>query len=79
MSRDAAKAVEGADLVIVSVPVGASGDVARQIAPSLKPGATLTDVGSTKASVIAQMAPHVPEGVHFIPGHPDRRHRAFRS
>jgi cyclohexadieny/prephenate dehydrogenase len=67
---DAAKAVEGADLVIVSVPVGASGDVAREIAPGLKHGATLTDVGSTKSSVIAQMAPHVPAGVHFIPGHP---------
>jgi cyclohexadieny/prephenate dehydrogenase len=67
---DAAEAVRGADLVIVSVPVGASGAVAAEIAPALKPGAILTDVGSTKASVIAQMQPHVPEGVHFIPGHP---------
>jgi cyclohexadieny/prephenate dehydrogenase len=66
----AAEAVKGADLVIVSVPVGSSGAVAEQIAPNLKPGAILTDVGSTKASVIAQMAPHVPEGVHFIAGHP---------
>ncbi|WP_137132177.1 prephenate/arogenate dehydrogenase family protein [Rhizobium sp. FY34] len=66
----AAEAVIDADLVIVSVPVGSSGAVAEQIAPNLKAGAILTDVGSTKASVIAQMAPHVPEGVHFIPGHP---------
>jgi cyclohexadieny/prephenate dehydrogenase len=66
----AADAVDGVDLVIVSVPVGSSGAVAEQIAPRLKAGAILTDVGSTKASVIAQMAPHVPEGVHFIPGHP---------
>jgi cyclohexadieny/prephenate dehydrogenase len=66
----AAEAVKGADLIIVSVPVGSSGMVAEQIAPSLKPGTILTDVGSTKASVIAQMAPHVPQGVHFIPGHP---------
>ena len=66
----AADAVEGADLVIVSVPVGASEAVARQIAPHLKPGAIVTDVGSTKASVIAQMAPHMPKNVHFIPGHP---------
>ena len=66
----AADAVEGADLVIVSVPVGASEAVARQIAPRLKPGAIVTDVGSTKASVIAQMAPHMPKTVHFIPGHP---------
>ena len=66
----AADAVEGADLIIVSVPVGASEAVARQIAPHLKPGAIVTDVGSTKASVIAQMAPHMPKSVHFIPGHP---------
>ena len=42
----------------------------QEIAPALKQGAILTDVGSTKASVIAQMQPHVPAGVHFIPGHP---------
>ncbi|MFN4011240.1 MAG: prephenate/arogenate dehydrogenase family protein [Pannonibacter sp.] len=67
---DAGEAVVNADLVIVSVPVGASEAVARTIAPHLKPGAILTDVGSTKASVVSQMAPHIPEGVHFIPGHP---------
>ncbi|MFP1631114.1 prephenate/arogenate dehydrogenase family protein [Zhengella sp. ZM62] len=67
---DAGDAVRGADLVIVSVPVGASGAVAKAIAGALEPGAILTDVGSTKRSVIEQMAPHVPEGVHFIPGHP---------
>lgn len=66
----AEEAVRDADLVIVSVPVGASGAVAEQIAPALKPGAILTDVGSTKASVISQIEPHVPAGVHFIPGHP---------
>jgi len=69
-ASDLADAVRGADLVIVSVPVGASGAVAQAIRPALKPGAILTDVGSTKGSVIAQMVPHVPAGVHFIPGHP---------
>ena len=69
-STDARDAVRDADLVIVSVPVGSSGAVAAEIAPALKQGAILTDVGSTKLSVIAQMAPHVPAGVHFIPGHP---------
>ncbi len=67
-----ADAVSDADLIIVSVPVGASEEVAKQIAPHLKVGAIVTDVGSTKASVIAQMAPHMPEHVHFIPGHPWR-------
>lgn len=69
-ATDAKVAVADADLIIVSVPVGSSGAVAIDIASALKPGAILTDVGSTKASVIAQMAPHVPAGVHFIPGHP---------
>lgn len=67
---DPAEAVVDADLVIVSVPVGSSGAVAERIASSLKAGAIVTDVGSTKASVIAQMQPHMPEHVHFIPGHP---------
>ncbi len=69
-TTDPAEAVRDADLVIVSVPVGVSGDVAKAIKDTLKPGAILTDVGSTKSSVIEQMLPHVPEGVHFIPGHP---------
>jgi cyclohexadieny/prephenate dehydrogenase len=68
--QEARDCVRDADLVIVSVPVGASGAVAEEIAASLKPGAILTDVGSTKASVIGQMLPFVPESVHFIPGHP---------
>src|SRR5690606_5967586 len=67
---DSAAAVRDADCVVVSVPVGSSADVAREIAGALKPGAILTDVGSTKSSVIEQMAPFLPEGVHFIPGHP---------
>ncbi|CTQ69329.1 prephenate/arogenate dehydrogenase family protein [Roseibium alexandrii] len=69
-SVDAAVAVEGADLVILCVPVGANEAIAKWIAPALKKGAILTDAGSTKGSVVAQVAPHVPEGVHFIPGHP---------
>jgi cyclohexadieny/prephenate dehydrogenase len=69
-STDAAKAVRDADLVIVSVPVGVSGDVAAAIAPALKDGAIVSDVGSTKTSVVAQMAPHLPDTVHFVPAHP---------
>lgn len=63
-------AVKNADLVIISVPVGASADVARDIAPHLKAAALVTDVGSTKASVIAQMQPELPDNINFIPGHP---------
>ena len=66
----AAEAVAGADLVVLAVPVGAMGPVAREIAPHLAPGATVTDVGSVKQAVIEAVAPHIPAGVHFIPGHP---------
>jgi cyclohexadieny/prephenate dehydrogenase len=69
-STDPAVAAADADLVVVSVPVGASGEVAEAIAPVLKEGAIVTDVGSTKGSVIAQMRPRLPANVHFIPGHP---------
>ena len=65
-----AEAVEGADLVVLCVPVGVMGSVAAQIAPALTPGATVTDVGSVKADVIAQVSPHLPDNVHFVPGHP---------
>ena len=68
--RNAAEAVKGADLVILSVPVGACGALAAEIAPHLRPGAILTDVGSVKAAVVRDIAPHVPKGVHFVPGHP---------
>ncbi|TCT11797.1 prephenate dehydrogenase [Tepidamorphus gemmatus] len=69
-ASDPADAARGADLVIVSVPVGASGTVAEAIAPALKPGAIVSDVGSVKTSVVRQMAPHIPDGVHFVPAHP---------
>ncbi|MEP7030985.1 MAG: prephenate/arogenate dehydrogenase family protein [Pseudolabrys sp.] len=65
-----AAAVEGADLVIVSIPVGACGDVAKEIGPHLKAGAIVSDVGSVKGAVVRDMAPHLPKNVHFVPAHP---------
>lgn len=66
----AAAAVAGADLVVLAVPVGAMTAIATEIGPQLKPGATVTDVGSVKQAVIAAVAPHIPDGVAFVPGHP---------
>jgi cyclohexadieny/prephenate dehydrogenase len=66
----AAEAVEGADLVVLCVPVGAMGAVAAEIAPHLAQGATVSDVGSVKRAVIEAVGPHLPEHVHFIPAHP---------
>jgi cyclohexadieny/prephenate dehydrogenase len=65
-----AAAVEGADLVIVCIPVGAYSTVAKEIGAHLAPGAIVSDVGSVKGSVLRDMAPHLPANAHFIPAHP---------
>jgi cyclohexadieny/prephenate dehydrogenase len=70
VAETGAEAAKDADLIVVAVPVGACGAVAREIAASLKPGAILSDVGSVKGSVARDMGPFVPKGVHFIPAHP---------
>ena len=67
---DPAAAVQQADLVVFCTPVGAFGEIAAQIGSHLKTGAILTDVGSVKMAVLRDVGPHVPDGVHFIPGHP---------
>jgi cyclohexadieny/prephenate dehydrogenase len=65
-----AEAVRDADLVILCIPVGACGQVAQEIAPYLKPGAVVSDVGSVKGAVAREMAPHLPASAHFVPAHP---------
>jgi cyclohexadieny/prephenate dehydrogenase len=65
-----AAAVEGADLVIVSIPVGECGTVAKEIGPHLAAGAVVSDVGSVKGAIVRDMAPYLPKNVHFIPAHP---------
>lgn len=67
---DAGAAVRDADCVILCTPVGAMTSVAKAIAPTLKQGAIVTDVGSVKQSVQDSLLPLLPEHVHFIPGHP---------
>ena len=66
----AADAAKDADLVVLCIPVGAMEAVAREIGPVLKPGATVSDVGSVKKAVIAAVAPHIADDVHFVPAHP---------
>jgi len=65
-----ASAVVGADLVIVCAPVGVCGEIAREIAPHLKPGAIVSDVGSVKGAIVRDMGAHLPAGTHFVPAHP---------
>ena len=65
-----AAAVDGADLVIVCIPVGTCGVVAREIGPHLAAGAIVSDVGSVKGSIVRDMASHLPNTVYFVPAHP---------
>ena len=69
-TTDVAAGVRDADLVILCVPVGVCGTVAEAMCAGLKPGCIVSDVGSVKASVVAQVQPHLPQGVHFVPAHP---------
>jgi len=68
---DPAKAVEGADMVVVAVPLGAMAAVLEAMRPGLAAGAVLTDVGSAKCSVLEAARSAfgaVPE--NFVPAHP---------
>ena len=67
---DPADAVAGADLIVLAVPVMAMGAATAAAAAGMKPGATLTDVGSVKGAVADAMAAAAPAGVFVIPGHP---------
>ena len=67
---DSLAAATGADCVVLCTPVGTYGDLARALAPALAPGCIITDVGSIKRIVSRDVAGHLPDGVHLIPGHP---------
>lgn len=69
-TTDLGKAVTDAQMVILCVPVGANAEVAEKISGHLMDGAIVTDVGSVKSAVVRDVGPLIPEGVHFIPGHP---------
>ncbi len=70
VEEDPARAVQGCDAVVFCVPVGAYAEVMAKIAPHLMPGAIVTDVGSTKMSVVRDLGPLMPPGVHLVPAHP---------
>ena len=69
-SLDPAEAAKDADLVVICTPLGAYDDTAKAVAPALKPGAVVSDVGSVKTIAIRDIGPHLPKGVHLVPGHP---------
>ena len=70
VTDDPAVAVKNADLVVIATPLSTYVDIGKAIAPHLKPGAIVTDVGSVKELVVRDFAPLLPKGVHLVPGHP---------
>jgi cyclohexadieny/prephenate dehydrogenase len=70
VTGDPAEATAGADIVVIATPLSAYAAIGKRIKPGLKNGAILTDVGSVKQMAIRDLLPHVPPGVHFVPGHP---------
>jgi cyclohexadieny/prephenate dehydrogenase len=70
VTTDAAAAARDADLVVLCTPLSAYGEIGRAIAPVLKPGAIVSDVGSVKSAVVRELKPLLPPGVHLVPGHP---------
>ncbi|MFQ5784590.1 MAG: prephenate/arogenate dehydrogenase family protein [Alphaproteobacteria bacterium] len=69
-TNDPGAAAEGADLVMLCTPLGAYRAIGEAIGPRLAPGAIVSDVGSVKGAAIDILAPHLPAGVHLVPGHP---------
>ncbi len=69
-AADLPAAVVDADCVILCAPVGANAAIGRAIAPALKRGAIVSDVGSVKSAVIAELAPILPAHAHLVPAHP---------
>jgi len=65
-----AAAVEGADLVVLCTPVGTYGTLMQQIAPHLKAGCVLSDIGSIKSQAVKDILPHLPKNVSYVPSHP---------
>ena len=67
---DPADVLSEADIVMICTPVGSYADLARRIGPFLRAGTIVSDVGSVKQVMIDTFGPHLPEGVHLVPGHP---------
>lgn len=69
-TTDLKDAVKDADLVVLCSPVGAIVDRCREMAPHLKSGCLVTDVGSVKAPLVRDIEPLLPDGVPYVPAHP---------
>lgn len=70
MGQGAAHSVEQADLVVLATPVGTFASIVKEIAPRMKRGAVLTDVGSVKGALVRTIEEFLPSTVHYVPAHP---------
>ena len=68
--QDPAAACMDADLIMLSAPVGSFPGLVKSIAPALKKGSVLTDVGSVKGILVREIEKMMPKDVHYIGGHP---------
>lgn len=64
------EAVDGADLVVLATPVFAMDELLRAVAPRLRQGALVTDVGSVKATLAETLPGLLPRGAHYVGAHP---------
>ena len=70
VTTEVAVAAAGADLVMICTPLGVYSEIAEAMAPALEAGAIVSDVGSVKRTAFSDIQPHLPAGVHLVPGHP---------
>jgi cyclohexadieny/prephenate dehydrogenase len=70
VTDDPATAVRDADLVVIAAPLGAYAEIVKRMAPALKAGAVVSDVGSVKGPVVRDLPGLLPKTVHLVPGHP---------
>jgi len=68
--EQAERALARADLVVLGAPVSVIVEQLSHLGPLFAPGATVTDVGSTKRAIVEAARTHIPAGVHFVGGHP---------
>jgi prephenate dehydrogenase len=69
-TTELAEAARGADLILLACPVGQMQALCEELAPIIKAGAIVTDVGSTKLEIVEKCAPIFGSKAHFIGGHP---------
>jgi prephenate dehydrogenase len=69
-TMDAKQGVADADIIFICTPINLIISRLQEIAPALKKGAIVTDVGSSKSEIVSQAEKLMPKGTYFVGGHP---------